>query len=150
MEGIGGILMADAREELNRLAIQAQLLQREGQALEGQIDIMRTTISDMNATIDTLNNLEMAKNEGLLPVGSGAYITCKQVDADSVLISVGAGLIVRKKAKEAVEILDGRLKSVSGAFEKAQKNLLSINQHLQDVNAKANALVASVEDVRPA
>ena len=142
--------MADEREELNRLAIQAQLLQREGQALEGQLDVMRTTISDLNATIDTLNNLSKAKDAGLLPVGSGAYITCKEVDQDSVLISVGAGLIVRKKAKEAVEVLEERLKNVSGAFEKSQKNLLGINQHLQDVNAKANALMERAQDVRPA
>ncbi len=139
----------DDEKDLNRMAIQAQMLQRQGQSLTGQIDAMQTTLNDLQATIDTLDQLAKAKEVGLLPIGSGTYITCKGVDADQVLISVGSGIIVGKKAPEAAELLRKRYKSVSEAFDSAQKNLASLNIQLQDLNAKASVLAARIEDVRP-
>lgn len=139
----------DDEKDLNRMAIQAQMLQRQGTSLTGQIDAMQTTLNDLQATIDTLDQLAKAKEVGLLPIGSGTYITCKGVDADQVLISVGSGIIVGKKAPEAAELLRKRYKSVSEAFDAAQKNLATLNTQLQDLNAKASVLAARIEDVRP-
>ncbi len=139
----------DDEKDLNRMAIQAQILQRQGTSLTGQIDVMQTTLNDLQATIDTLEQLAKAKEVGLLPIGSGTYITCKGVDADQVLISVGSGIIVGKKAPEAAELLRKRYKTVSEAFDAAQKNLASLNTQLQDLNAKASVLAARIEDVRP-
>ncbi len=140
----------DDEKDLNRMAMQAQILQRQGTSLTQQIDVMQTTLNDLQATIDTLDQLSKAKEVGLLPIGSGAYITCKSVDVDSVLISVGSGIIVGKKAPEAADLLRKRYKTVTEAFDSAQKNLASINTQLQDLNAKASVLAARIEDVRPA
>src|ERR1700688_507008 len=102
--------MASNEEELNRLAIQAQLLQRQGQALQEQLEMMQTNITDLNATIDTLDNLSKASKLGMLPIGSGTYIACQKVDTDSVLLSVAAGMIVTKKVGDAADVLRARLK----------------------------------------
>ncbi|MFH1306915.1 MAG: prefoldin subunit alpha [Candidatus Micrarchaeota archaeon] len=141
--------MSKADEELNRLAMQAQLLQREGQILQGQIDIMESTVRDLNATIDSLKNLKLAKDKAILPIGSGAYIACKEVDINSVLISVGAGIIMKKDAKEAISILEDRLKNVNASFEKAQRNLINVNERIQGINAKASVLATRMENVQP-
>jgi len=134
---------------LNQIAIQAQLIQRQGQALQQQIEMMQTTVSDLQATIDSLDNLSKAKDMGLLPIGAGVYITCKQVDTDAVLLSVGSGLIVSKKASDAGDILRKRQKSVTDALDKANASMAGINQQMQDLNAKASVLAARIEDVRP-
>ncbi|MFA5108874.1 MAG: prefoldin subunit alpha [Candidatus Micrarchaeia archaeon] len=138
-----------AEEDLNKMAIRAQLLQREGQALQGQIEAMETSINDLNATIDSIKNLKMAKEKGLLPIGSGTYITCKEVNADEVLVSIGSGLIMKKDSKDAIEILEKRQKEVADVFEKTQKKLMVINQELQDMNAQASVLAARMENVQP-
>jgi prefoldin alpha subunit len=139
----------DDEKDLNQIAIQAQLLQRQGGTLQNQIEVMQTTLNDLQATIETLENLSKAKELGLLPVGSGAYITCKQVDTDSVLLSVGSGLIVTKKAADAAEVLRKRAKSLLEALDKANTSMANINQQMQDLNAKASVLAARIEDVRP-
>lgn len=136
-------------QELNRLAMQARLLEREGQILQGQIEMMQTSASDLNATIESLANLPKAKNEGLLPIGSGAYITCKEVDSDAVLITIGGGLIAKKSAKEAIAILEKRRDTVSKSLEEAQKNFLTLNQRIQDINSRASVVAARMENVRP-
>ena len=139
--------MSDA-EDLNRLAIKAQLLTREGQVLQNQIDIMQTTITDLNATIDTLKNLKQAKENGILPIGSGAYITCKEIDLEQALVSVGSGFIVRKNVKDAVDMLESRRKSAGESLETAQKALLGVSQSLQELNARASMISTRMEDVR--
>lgn len=139
--------MSDA-EDLNRLAIKAQLLTREGQVLQGQIDIMQTTVTDLNATIDTLKNVRKAKEDGILPIGSGAFLTCKEVDIDSAFVTVGAGFIVKKNVKDAVEILEDRRKQAADSLEKAQKAIMGVNQGLQDLNARASVISARMENVR--
>ncbi|VVB57108.1 Prefoldin subunit alpha [uncultured archaeon] len=140
----------DDEKTLNQIAIQAQLLQRQGQSLQQQIEMMQTTVNDLQATIDSLDNLSKAKDLGLLPIGSGVYITCKQVDTDAVLLSVGSGLIVNKKATDAADTLRKRQKSVMEALDKANASMANINQQMQDLNARASVLAARMEDVRPA
>jgi len=137
-------------EDLNRLAIKAQLLTREGQVLQGQIDMMQTAVTDLNATIDTLKNLKKAKESGIVPIGSGAYITCKEIDIDSALISVGAGFILKKNVGEAAGMLEKRKIMASESLEAAQKALLSINEALQDINARASMMTARMDNVRSA
>lgn len=135
--------------DLNQIAMQAQVLQRQGNALQSQLEMMQNSLNDLQSTIDTLEQLSKAKDAGLLPIGSGAYITCKSVDTDQVMISVGAGLIVTKKAADAAELLRKRYKTVADAFDKAQKNMAEVNQQLQDLNARGAVLAARIEDVRP-
>jgi prefoldin alpha subunit len=137
-------------EDLNRLAIKAQLLTREGQVLQGQIDIVQATVTDLNATIDTLRNIKKAKENCIVPVGSGAYIKCKEVDVETVLVSVGAGFILKKNVGDAQEILEDRRKQAGDSLERAQKALLSVNESLQEINAQASLMTARMDNVRPA
>ncbi|MFH0927157.1 MAG: prefoldin subunit alpha [Candidatus Micrarchaeota archaeon] len=136
-------------EDLNKLAIKAQLLSREGQVLQGQIDMVQGAVTDLNATIDTLKNIKKAKEGTIVPVGSGAYISCKEVDIETILVSVGAGFILKKNVKDAVEILEGRRVQASDSLEKAQKALLSVNESLQEINARASVITARMENVQP-
>jgi prefoldin alpha subunit len=136
-------------QELNRLAMQARLIEREGQIMQGQIEMMQTSASDLNATIESLSNLAKAKDVGLLPIGSGAYITCREVDTGAVLITIGGGLIAKKSAKDAIEILEKRRDTVSRSLEEAQKNFITLNQRIQEINSKASVLAARMENVRP-
>ena len=142
--------MSSDEEDLNKLAIRGQVLGQQGQALQNQLEAMQETIADINATIETLENLPKAKEEGRLPIGSGVYITCQKINTDNVYVSVGAGFIVSKKLSEAQDILRKRLAAVSEGFDKSQKNLVLVNRQLQDVNAQANAIAARMENVRPA
>jgi prefoldin alpha subunit len=138
-------------EDLNQLTIQAQILQRQGSALQNQLDIFQETLADINSAIETLENLPKAKEEGRVPIGAGVYVTCNKIQADDVLVTVGAGLLVQKKAADAIEMIKGRQKSVSEAFDKAQKNLIAINRQMQDINSKASLIAQRMEEnVRPA
>lgn len=136
-------------EEMNRLAVQAQVLQRQAQVMQNQMEVLQTSITDLNASIDTLENLPKAKETGILPIGSGVYITCHKVDSDNVMVSIGAGLIAHKTADEASAILKKRLKAAGDSFERAQKTLMQLNSQMQDISIKAGALAAKLEDVRP-
>ncbi len=137
-------------DELNRLAIQAQLANQQGQTLQSQLEMLQQTITELNTTLDTLRNLKKAKSVSLLPIGSGAFITCQKVDPDEVVLSVGNGIMVTKKADEAADIIEKRIKTVGDAFDRAQRDLIEINKRLQDLNEKAMALSAQDPNVRPA
>ena len=142
--------MASTDEEMEKLAIQAQLAQQQGQALQSQLDMLQGTMTDLNMTIDTIRNLKKAKSQSLLPIGSGTYITCQKVAPDNVMVSVGGGVIVVKKADDAAELLEKRLKMVSDAFDKAQKDFFEVNRRISDLNTRAAALAGQMENVRPA
>ena len=44
-------------EEMNRLAVQAQVLQRQAQVMQNQMEVLQTSITDLNASIDALDIL---------------------------------------------------------------------------------------------
>jgi prefoldin alpha subunit len=133
-------------EELNKLAMRAQILNREAQTMQNQIDMMQTAVANLDATIDTLKNLKKAQKDTIVPIGSGAYITCNEVDTQNVLVAVGAGFIVKKTASEAVDIFETKRKDATESLEKAQKAFLQLSQNLQDLNARATMISARMEE----
>ncbi|MFH1094964.1 MAG: prefoldin subunit alpha [Candidatus Micrarchaeota archaeon] len=141
--------MTSDEEELNRLSVQAQILQQQGQSLQGQLEAMQQSIADLNTTIETLENLSKVKDDSRLPIGSGVYLACQKVDSSQVFVSIGAGLIVSKKPAEAEALLRKRLATINQSFETAQRNMVALNKQLEDINNTASALASRIEDVRP-
>jgi len=68
-------------------------------------------VSEIVVTIDALKNLgKVKKGEEIWSgLGSGSFVRSDIKDIDKVLISVGAGVLIKEERNKAVDILQRRL-----------------------------------------
>ena len=111
-----------------------------------QIELMTQQLSmieqqrlEGTAAIETLRALqENADGVVLLPVGGGAYLRVKVLDAGHVLVNIGSDVSVERATADAVEYLGDRLteleavaKKVAGSVEHLQGQATEISRRLE-------------------
>ncbi|MDK2915915.1 MAG: prefoldin alpha subunit [Euryarchaeota archaeon] len=104
-----------------------QLAMIEQQRLEG------------TAAIETLRAIqENGDGVVLLPIGGGAYLRVKVLDAGHVLVNIGADVSVERATADAVEYLEDRItelealaKKVAGSVEQLQGQATEISRRLE-------------------
>ncbi|KLK88255.1 prefoldin subunit alpha [Methanoculleus sediminis] len=111
-----------------------------------QIELMTQQLSmieqqrlEGTAAIETLRALqENADGAVLLPIGGGAYLRVKVLDAGHVLVNIGADVSVERATADAVEYLEDRItelealaKKVAGSVEQLQGQATEISRRLE-------------------
>ncbi|WP_369792252.1 prefoldin subunit alpha [Methanoculleus sp. MH98A] len=111
-----------------------------------QIELMTQQLSMIEqqrlegaAAIETLRAIqENADGDVLLPIGGGAYLRVKVLDAGHVLVNIGADVSVERATADAVEYLEDRItelealaKKVAGSVEQLQGQATEISRRLE-------------------
>lgn len=101
----------DKREELQTKYIQLQLMKQQLKALVEERNIIIERVNELNTSIDALQKLEGVKKEDEMwsSVGSSTFVKSDIKDTENVLVSIGAGIVVKETRTRAIEILDERL-----------------------------------------
>ncbi|MCX8162936.1 MAG: prefoldin subunit alpha [Candidatus Micrarchaeota archaeon] len=137
---------AQEEESLEKLSIRAELLDNQARMINEQLQRLNTMIVELNRTIETIENLKNLKKHGLLPIGSGVYITCKDVD-EELFVSIGGDFIVKKTPTETKKILEQKIKELNKTVEEGQKRLVLLNSMIDEINKKAAAIGARMKNV---
>ncbi len=107
--------MVSMNKDLEKKYIQLQMLKQQMNAFIEEKNLLNEKISELVMTIDALKKLgSIGKgNEIWSSFGSGAFVRSDIKDVEQVLISIGAGVVVRESKERAVDILHGKLSELS-------------------------------------
>jgi prefoldin alpha subunit len=142
--------MAGKEDELRDLAAQAQAHQQQMAAISNQLNSISTTMEEIAAAMDTLQNIAAAKEEVLLPIGAGTYMRAKGADIEHVVVNVGANIMSEKTIPEATEFLDKRMKTLNGLQVRLQRAADEVSKKLADIDLQARTLAGGMDrNVRP-
>ncbi|NMA10155.1 MAG: prefoldin subunit alpha [Methanomicrobiales archaeon] len=117
-------------------------LNEYGQQLElmtQQLSMIEQQRLEGTAAIETLRAVqENADGAVLLPIGGGAYLRVKVLDAGHVLVNIGSDVSVERATADAVEYLGDRItelealaKKVAGSVEQLQGQATEISRRLE-------------------
>lgn len=103
------------QKELQRKYLQLQLLKQQLNALLEEKSFVDEKVSEIVVTIDALQNLgKVKKGEEIWSgLGSGSFVRSDIKDVDKVLISVGAGVLIKEERSRAIDILQSRLEELN-------------------------------------
>jgi len=135
--------MAEANEQLERLAYEYQLLQAQAQLLAQNLELLTLGKNEFQAvkkTLEGLKKVEEEKPEILVPIGAGSFLRGIIVDRENAIVSVGAGYAVEKDLDEAIEYLDARIKEYDDAIAKTQEGLKKLEAQLNELAERAQVL----------
>jgi prefoldin alpha subunit len=98
-------------QELQRKYAQLQLLKQQLNAFLEEKMLVDEKVSEIVNSMDAIKNLEKVKegDEIWSGLGSGSFLNSSVKDTAKVLVSIGAGILIKEDRSGAIGILQSRL-----------------------------------------
>ncbi|MCX6778317.1 MAG: prefoldin subunit alpha [Candidatus Micrarchaeota archaeon] len=141
--------MVRNEREFSKLVYDAQAYRQQGRALQEQMGSIQLATNEINAVIESIKNLDrMKKNEILLNMGSGVYAGAKVTDCEKVLVNVGAGIMIRKTAPDAIVFLEARKAELDKGMVDVRKAMDGTYNRIAFVEGEIRRIVEKGSDVQ--
>ena len=107
--------------------------------------MLNAAITDLTYANMTLDGVEQEKknSELLVPIGGSSYVRVKLVDADKVVVGLGAGVSVEKPLPEAKTMLKERLDELEKSMQAAQQQFTQIAERINSDRNRLESLLAA-------
>ncbi|MDO8841419.1 MAG: prefoldin subunit alpha [Methanocalculus sp.] len=106
-----------------------------------QFQIIEQARMEIISSIETLRGLKDTNNAvSLLPVGGGAAILAQVIDPDSVIVSIGSDVSVRKTNDEAVSYLMERITEMEAQGKRLAETIQKLQAQASEVGRRLEQL----------
>jgi prefoldin alpha subunit len=140
-----GDLMED-RQRLEALVNELNTYQGQAEVLQQQIDNLNATITDISVSIDTLETVKGKDDtETLVPIGAGSFLVTELKNTEDVIVSLGAGVAVKKKIDDAKDTINEQKKELEELRNKMSSDLQKITDYIIKRSPEAEELMHKVE-----
>ena len=129
-------------EELQQKYIQLQVMKQQAQSFFEEKQKLDNHLSEMSLTLDAMKKLTETKlNEEIwTSIGSGAFVKGTINDVENVLVSVGAGIVVKKDLKSAIEVMESRVTDIQKVNEELMGELNKLVESIQQLEPQVEKL----------
>lgn len=125
--------------ELNVYKSQADLIQQ-------QIDSVKASINELEILETTLQSIKNGEDlEALVPIGAGSFINAELKNTDEVIMSVGAGVAIKKDHETASENIATQKDDLNKAMNQLMENLQKISNVIEKLSPQAEELMQKVK-----
>ena len=138
---------------VNEVEREVQVLQHYlneyGQQIEllsQQLQMIEHGRAEASAAVETLRALaESPDGTVLLPVGGGASLRVRVLDADRVLLNLGADVIVERRNPEAREFLEDRMTEMEASSRRLAETLGKLQGQANEVAQRLEQVYRTVQ-----
>lgn len=133
--------MADAssREDMARLAYESQMLKAQESGLREQLSALQSTSVQLSSAQAALAALQ-AGSAGFVQLGAGILVPAA-FSGGTVLVGVGAGVLVEKEPAAALSLVQKRLAEVSETGKKLAEAHLRTVERMRAVETRARSIM---------
>jgi prefoldin alpha subunit len=118
-----------------------QILKQQLENVQSQSLLLENAFMELENSKQALSDLNVSKeSDVLIPLGSGCYAHGNMANSGSVLMNVGAGVVVGKPISLALEKLEEKRKEIEKHFEELQRNM-------QMLVGEINKVATDFEDI---
>jgi len=130
-------------EEMRQLLAEIRLLEGSARILQSRLDIITAALSETSTAIQTLEGArgQAEGTEVLLPIGSGSFVRSKISNPGTILIGIGAGVIVEKSIDDSIKDLRLRSSDLDRARTSVTQQLGQILGRGEDYRGHLSELV---------
>ncbi len=127
---------APNRDEMRKLAVEAENLQRIQKSLKDQIVALSMGSIEAGVTMNSLTKIKEGDN-ALVSLGSGVFARANISDTSKVLLHIGSGVYGEYSPEKAKEILKKRIEESKTATKKLEDELKRVQKMLLELEQKA-------------
>ena len=135
-----------SEDRVNNLVVEIRVLESTYNELTSRQNLLERALVENRAALDAIKGLGDKKvSEVLTQVGGGAMLRSSPPDADRVLVSVGADVVLEKSREEALAMIEERTKEVERSIVSIVGQRDEIRQRLESDQEVLNSLVSSAQ-----
>ena len=133
-------------EEIQKMALQWSGLQADLQALSQKREGVLIQLYELETTKKALDDLEKITpgKDALIQIGFGNFIEGNITNTDNVVVSIGAGVALKKSRKEALDIIEKRIASMKEIAEQIAHEIEEIGNSMFALQQKIEHMQQSV------
>ena len=122
-------------------------LRKEAEGIQERIQEIQTIKSELDKTIESLEFFEKVESvDALLNLGGGVFAYADVRDNRKVLVDVGAGVIIEKEVKEAIEILKNKKEEMEKTEQKLRELLNQIASQMMKIQEELEELMKKAKE----
>ena len=122
---------------MQKKIVQFQILESNLKMLQERAMLISQTLDEYQKTREALLSLETTKPEkALIPLGSGNFVEGKIDNTEDVIVEVGNSIVLKKKRKDALSILDGKITEMQNSFNDITKKSQTLIKGLEEIQCE--------------
>ncbi len=128
------------REEIQKIAVEAENLQRMQKAIRDQIVALNMASLESSVTINSIEKLGGGEN-AFISLGSGIFCSAKVQETDHFVVDIGGGAYGEVSREKAIEILKRRAEETMNVTKKLEEDLKRIQGSLTELEMRARKYI---------
>ncbi len=117
------------QQEQQKMALQIRRIQQRMKKIQEDLQQVNQQINRIDSTREGIEEISEKKEQEIIsPVGEGVYMPAEIKNTEKTLVEAGAGVVIEKTPKKAINTLGDRKDSLI----EARKNLKAQLQKLQN------------------
>jgi prefoldin alpha subunit len=131
-----------AESELETIMAQINMYKSQGEVVQQQVETIQVSLNEVQVLEETLNDVEgKGSLKTLVSVGAGSFMNAEISNTEDIVMSVGAGIAIKKNIIDAKEIIAQQKKELNQSLENMLNNLEKINQIIAQLSPKVEELM---------
>ncbi|MDR1721921.1 MAG: prefoldin subunit alpha [Methanobrevibacter sp.] len=136
----------ESQKELEQIINEINLYKSQAEVLQQQVDAIQASLTEIEVLESTLEDIkDKDAVSTLVPIGAGSFMHAEIDKTNEVIMSIGAGVAVKKTVEEAKETVEGQKKELNQSLDKMISNLQKIGQVIGQLQPKAEELMMKAQ-----
>ncbi len=123
------------KQDLQQKYMEFQMLSRQVNILSQQTQLINNKIIELKTLSQSINEISNINKdtEILVPLGAGILMKASIKDSKSLLMNVGADVVLNKTHEEAHAIIESQVSELELALSQTESELAEINSTLMSI-----------------
>lgn len=133
------------QQRLEEMVNELNLYQNQADLIQQQMEAVRASIGELEVLENTLESVKDGEDiETLVPVGAGSFLTAELKNTDEIIMSVGAGVAIKKSLADAQETISTQKEELQKTMDQMAGNLQKITDIIVKLSPQAEELLQKV------
>jgi len=118
-------------EDVQQKLILYQLLERQGESLKQQLQMIEQRMIEINSTKDAIENINNKAGDIIIPLGSGIYT--KGQTTGELISDLGSGIMLNKNKTDVKKHIEDMTNNIEKAHKEAEKQIMSVVEKMNEI-----------------
>ncbi len=134
-------------DEVEKTLNEYEYYRAQAEALKRNMDLINTSLAELEVVGKSLDEIKKLgkKNEILMPIGGDSFVKASIVDAEKILINLGAGVVAEKDISNAKGDFEQRIKELEQVRGELAERWRAVSSKLEELAPKIQEIIASQE-----
>lgn len=133
-------------QTVNDLLQESKLLESYYNDIVAKESVLHRLYEESHNSYEGLMSLSQElETNSLVPLGIGVYVKSAIYPIDTVLVNIGAGVVIEKKKEDAINFIEQRIKEFELATKQLSTQKQQISHRMMEIQNTVNSYVGQMQ-----